>query len=182
MIFLEKTTTTKKTWKYDIFFKCPEKMVFQKNHSGIWPFLYYLERWYFFSRKYDIFSLDRKWKMIFLKKYIKIWYYLYICINLTNMILPFCKKSKMIFSRKNTLKGHWHYRLHCRKSSNNSLYFNGDLHRRLHILLSCEKKLGNLIYRIEIWLLFQFILLNNLQYSVQFSPREMCLDLCLSSN
>ena len=48
----------------------------KKNHSGIWSFLYYLERWYFFSPgKYDIFSLDGKWKMIFLKKYMEIWYF-----------------------------------------------------------------------------------------------------------
>ena len=29
-----------------------------------------------------------------------------ICINVTNMILPFCqKKGKIIFSQRNTLKG-----------------------------------------------------------------------------
>ena len=67
----------------------------------------------FFSGKYDIFSLDGKWKMTFLRKYMEIWYFLYICINVTNMILPLCKKkSTMIFSRKNTLKGDWHSRSH----------------------------------------------------------------------
>ena len=35
-----------------------------------------------------------KWKMIFLKWYMEIWYFLYICINVTNMILLFCQKSK----------------------------------------------------------------------------------------
>ena len=54
----------------------------------------FLQRWYFFSEKYDIFSLDGKWKMIFLKKYMEIWYFLYICINATNMKLPFYKKSQ----------------------------------------------------------------------------------------
>ena len=89
MIFLKKNS-----WKNDIFFKCPEKMVFQKkNRAWIWSFMYYLERWYFFSGKY-IFSLDGKWKMIFLRKYMEIWYFLFICINVTNMI----------FSPKNTLK------------------------------------------------------------------------------
>ena len=48
----------------------------------------------FFSGKYDIFSLNWKWKIIFLKKYMKFWYFLYICINVTNMILPFCKKNQ----------------------------------------------------------------------------------------
>ena len=51
----------KNTWKYDIFFKCPEKMVFPKKIAleydlscGIW------KDGISFSRKYDIFSLDRK--------------------------------------------------------------------------------------------------------------------------
>ena len=26
----------KNTWKYDIFFKCSEKIIFQKNRTGIW--------------------------------------------------------------------------------------------------------------------------------------------------
>ena len=97
--------------------------------------------------------------MIFLKKWIEIWYFPYICLNVKNMILSFCKKkSKMIFSEKNALKSDWHSRLHFKKSYNNSLYFYGDLHMSFHILLSCEKKkAGNLIYSIEIWLLLQFI-------------------------
>ena len=76
---------------------------------------------------------------------LQIWYY------------PSAKKSKMIFSWKKTLKGDWHSRSYSRKSSNDSLYFYGDLHRRFHILLSSDKNPGNLIYRIEIWLLLQFI-------------------------
>ena len=78
------------------FFQMPQKDGLSKtNRTEIWSFLCYLERWHFFSpRKYDIFSLDRKWKMIFLKKYMEIWYFLYICINVTNMILPFCKKNQ----------------------------------------------------------------------------------------
>ena len=154
-------------------------MIFLKKYMEIWYFLqmfwkdglskknltgtsfsfYYLETWYVFTRKYNIFSLDGKWKMIFLKKYMEIWYFLYICINVTNMILPFCKKkkSRMIFSRKNTLTADWHSRSHSRKGFNDFLYFYGDLHRHFHMLLSSEKKSGNLIYTIEIWLLLQFI-------------------------
>ena len=87
MIFLKKYM---EIW---YFFQMPWKDgLSKKNRAWIWSFLYYLERWYFFSGKY-IFSLVGKWKMIFLKKYMEI-YFLYICINLTNMI----------FSRKNTLK------------------------------------------------------------------------------
>ena len=56
---------------------------------------------------------------------------------------------------------------HSRKSSNDSLYFYEDLYRRFYILLSSEKKTGNLIYRIEIWLL-QFTWLE-IFYNEEFS-------------
>ena len=164
MIFL------KNTWKYDISFKCPEGMVFPKKSHWNMIFLVYLEKWYFYSGKYYNFSFDGKWKTIFLKKYKEIWYFLYICINIINMILPSArkKKSKMIFSPKNTLTADWHSRSHSRKSSKDFLYFYGDLHRRFHILLSSEKKSGSLIYRIEFWLILQFIW--NLQFSVTIQP------------
>ena len=150
------------------FLQMPEKDdLFQKISRWNMVFLVLSGKIVFFSRKYDSFSLDGKWKMIFLKKYMEVWYFLHICINITNMILPFCKKkSTMIFSRKNTLKCEWHSRLHSRKNSNDSLCFYGDLHERFHILLSCEKKTkkqkkpGDLIFRIEIWLLLHFISLD----------------------
>ena len=41
---------------------------FQKNCAGIWSFLYYQERWYFFFPKICFYPLDGKWKMIFFKK------------------------------------------------------------------------------------------------------------------
>ena len=66
-------------------------------------------------RKNDIFSLDGKWKMILLKKYMAILYFLYIRVDVTNMIsCPSAKKkSKMILQKKikTTLKGDWHSRL-----------------------------------------------------------------------
>ena len=40
---------------------------FPKNCTGIWSFLYYQERWYFFFPK-NIILFFGKWKMIFLKK------------------------------------------------------------------------------------------------------------------
>ena len=44
---------------------------------GIWSFLYYHERSYFFLPKISSYSLDGKSKMIFLKKkYMEIWYFL----------------------------------------------------------------------------------------------------------
>ena len=41
---------------------------FQENCAGIWSFLYYRERWYFFFPKIWSNTLDGKWNMIFLKK------------------------------------------------------------------------------------------------------------------
>ena len=49
---------------------------FQKNRTGIWSFLYYQERWYFFFPKIWSYSLDTKGKTIFLKKILEIWYFL----------------------------------------------------------------------------------------------------------
>ena len=135
----------KNRWKYDISFKSPEKIVFPKKSRLNMIFFVLFGKMVFFPGKYDIFPLDRKWKMIFSKKYMEIWYFLYIGINVTNMI----------FSRKNTLKDDWHSRSHSRRSSNDSLY--RDLNRHFYIFLCSGKKPRNLIYRIEIWLLLQFI-------------------------
>ena len=60
--------------------------------------------------------------------------YMYKCYKYDVTLLQ--TKSKMIFSQKITLKSDWH----SRKSSNDSQYFYGDLHRCFHILLSSEKK------------------------------------------
>ena len=77
--------------------------------------------------------------------------YMYKCYKYDITLLE--KESKMIFSGKNSLKGDSHSRSDSRNSSNDSLYFYENLHRRFHILLSSEKKTkktGNLIYRIKI--------------------------------
>ena len=152
---------------YFLFPDIQKRWSFKKNCTGIWSFLYYWERWNFFfpkiwsysldkkwkmiflqkkymeiwyflqmfwkdglfkiiaqeyntscviwkdgifPRKHDIFSLDGKWKMIFLKKYMIFSVYTYRCYKQDNM--PLCQKnSNMIFSRKNTLKGNWRSRL-----------------------------------------------------------------------
>ena len=102
MIFLKKNI-----WKYDVFSKCSEKMVFPKKFApehgifcNIWKYgiSFFREIWYFF--------LSGKWKkMIFIKKYMEIWYFLYICINVRNVALPFWQKKTTPSSRKYTLKG-----------------------------------------------------------------------------
>ena len=80
MLFLKKNI-----WKYDVFSKCSEKMVFPKKFApehgifcNIWKYgiSFFREIWYFF--------LSGKWKkVIFINKYMEIWYFLYICINVT---------------------------------------------------------------------------------------------------
>ena len=61
---------------YFLFPDILKRCSFQKSCAGIWSFLYYRERWYFFSPKIWSYTLDGKWKMIFLKKYTEIWYFL----------------------------------------------------------------------------------------------------------
>ena len=159
MVFLKKNT-----WKYDIFFNVLKKWSFQRNCTGIWTFLYHEERWHFFFLKIWYSFTDGKWKMIFLKKYMETWNKKYMETMLvkvvflfpTNMKLPFCQKSKDDLFPKNTRKDDisgitekygihprkddisilgWH----SRKSSNDSLYFYGDLFKCFHILLSNKK-------------------------------------------
>ena len=62
----------------------------------------------FFSREHNIFSLDGKWKTIFLKEYEETWYFMY---NVQMSQAPLPIKSKMILPRKNTPKEDWHSRL-----------------------------------------------------------------------
>ena len=187
----------KNTWKYDIFFKCSEKMVFpkkshgnmiflvvlsgkmiflfpenmilffrrkmkddlsqkkkkyiekwyflemprkdglsKKNGAWIWSFLYYLERLGFFFQKI-YFSLDGKWKMIFFKKYMEVWYFLCICKNVTNMIF-----SRKIYLKVIDILDRILERVPI------ILCTFMETFRRFDILLSSEKNPGNLIYRI----------------------------------
>ena len=54
------------TWKYDVFFKCSEKMVFpKKSRLNMIVFVISGKMVILFSRIYNISSLDGKWKMIF---------------------------------------------------------------------------------------------------------------------
>ena len=94
----------------------------------------------FFTGKCDVFYLEEKWKMIFLNKIMEIWYFLYIYINVARMILPLCKKYKRQSSPKKTnVKVIGILDWHSRKSSSDSMYFYGGLHRHFIILLSSEK-------------------------------------------
>ena len=67
IIFLKKNT-----WKHDIFFKCPQKMVFPKIIALEYDIACIMWKDGIFSPgKYDIFSLNRKWKMIYVKKHVE---------------------------------------------------------------------------------------------------------------
>ena len=68
----------KNTWKYDIFFIRSEKMVFPKLSHWNMIFLISSGKMAFLFLENMILFLGGKWKMIFLKKYMEIWYFLYI--------------------------------------------------------------------------------------------------------
>ena len=84
--------------------------------------------------------------------------YMYGCYK--RGVTPLCQKKKKTQRWSYPAKIHlkmidvldWH----SKKSSSNSLYFHGDHYRSFHVLLS-SKKPGNLIYRIEVWLLLLII-------------------------
>ena len=156
-MFLSKHCT-----KNHIFFpNVLKRWSFQKYHTGTWFFLYYQERWYFFLPKIWSYSLDRKLKMIFLKKYREKWYFLQIFwknglskkkIALEHDLSCIIWKGGIFFTRKYdifSLDGKWKISFlkvidildwHSRNSSSDCLHFYGDLHRLFYILLSSEKK------------------------------------------
>ena len=136
MIFLKKSTR-----KYDIFFKCSEKMVFSKRIAPghdlsctIWKGgTFFRKTWYFFpGRK------NRKKEMVFPKKYTETWYFLF---DMFHAPLPKKKKNQRWF---------YHAKIHPkvadildrhpRKGSSNSVCFHGRLYRSFYILLSTKKK------------------------------------------
>ena len=111
-----------------------------------------------------IFPSGGTWEIIFLKKYMEIWSFLCTRTGVTNLVLrPSVKKNqRWSYPAKIHLKVIDVLDWHSRKSSNNSQYFHGDLYRRFHYCSAArkkkaKKKTGNLIYRIEVWLLLQFI-------------------------
>ena len=117
------------TRKYNIFLKCPEKMVFlKKNRAGIWSFLNYLMMLFLGRKMKDDLSQEIHGNMIFSVS---------ICIIVTNMILPFCKK---IIDDLLPKKSDWHSTTIHKIFETNSRTILDHLHRRFRILLSNEKK------------------------------------------
>ena len=127
----------KNTRKYYISFKRSEKMVFSKRTTLGYDLYCIISKDGIFSRKHDIFSLDRELGVTFLRKYMEIWYFPCTRTCVTNVApRPSVKKHQR-----------WSYpaKIHLIvidvldwrpiKSFSNSLYFHGDLYRRVHVLL-----------------------------------------------
>ena len=79
---------------------------FQKIHAWTWSFFVISGKMVFlFSRKYYIFSWGGKWKkMIFIKKRVEIWYFLYVCEGVSGVALSSGQKETKM-PPKNTPKG-----------------------------------------------------------------------------
>ena len=93
--------------KYDILFKCSEKMVFPKNRSWIWSFFHHQERWHFFFPKIWYFFYGRKMKDDLSEKIHENMTFPVCLVKMvflfpTNMKVPFCQKSKDDLFPKNT--------------------------------------------------------------------------------
>ena len=162
-----------------------KRWCFQKNWAGIWSFLYYRERWYFFFPKIWSYTLEGKWKMIFLKKYKEIRYFLQ----------TFWKDG---LSRKGRA-GTWSFLYYLERwyfFPENMIFFPWAESERRSFFGSTWKhdKLPSSKGKQEtqyIGLKFDFFLnlfgwrysiMKNLQYFVPFSPQELCLEVCLSPN
>ena len=61
---------------YFLFPDVLKRWSFQKNCAGIWSFLYYGERWYFFFPKIWSYPQAENERWSFSRKYTKIWYFL----------------------------------------------------------------------------------------------------------
>ena len=137
----------------------PKRRSFQKGLRRDMIFLVLSEKMvYLFLKTWYVF-LGRKPAMTFLKKYMEIWYILCTRVGVTSLVsrpLP-KKKSRMVLFRINTPKGNWCSRLTSWKELQQfSVPSQGPLQAFSYIALQ-RKKLGNLIYRIEVWLHLQFI-------------------------
>ena len=167
---------------YFLFPDVLKRWSFQKNCAGIWSFLYYRERWYFFFPKIWSYTLDGKWKMIFLKKYTEIWYFLQ----------TFWKDG---LSRRGRT-GTWsflHYLERWYFSRKHDLFSLGRKWKttlpRKYMETWCiaqQGKTGNLIgskFGLSLNLFsWRYSTMNNLQYFVPSSPQDPCFGACLSAN
>ena len=127
---------------------------FQNNSARIWSFLYYRERWYFFFLKIWSYTLDGKWKMIFLKKYTEIWYFLQAHWKdgpskkgRAGTWSFLCYLERWCFFPENMIFFPW--------AESERQPFPGNT--RKDDASPSKKETGNLIYRAEVWPLLKFI-------------------------
>ena len=139
---------------YFLFRNVLKRWSFQKNCAGIWSFLYYQERWYFFFPKIWSYTLDGQWMMIFLKKYTEIWYFLQ----------TFWKDG---LSKKGHA-GSWSFLYYLERwyfFPENMIFYSLGRRWKTAFLrkymetwcISQWRKTGNLKYRVEVWPLLKFI-------------------------
>ena len=149
----EKAKETLHGKPYFLFSDVLKRWSFQKNWAGIWSSLYYRERWYLLFRKIWSYTLDGKWKMIFLKKYKEIWYFLQTLKRWSfqkgprrHMIFLVLSGKMVFFSRKHdlfSLGRKWKTVL---------------LRKYMETwCIAQRRKTGDLIYRVEVWPLLKFI-------------------------
>ena len=130
---------------YFLFPNVLKRWSFQKYCGGIWSFLYYRERWYFFFPKIWSYTLDGKWKMIFLKKYKEIWYFLQ----------SFWKYGLS----KGCRDGTWSFLYYLERwyfFPENMTFLPWAIHGNM-MHRPAKKNPGNLILRVEVWPLLKFI-------------------------
>ena len=159
-------------------------MVFLKNCAWIWSFLYYRERWYFFFTKIWSYTLAGKWKMIFLKKYTEIWYFLQALWK-----DGFSKKGRAgtwpflyylerwYFFPKNMISFPWagsERRSFPGNTWKHDVSPSEDKRETWHI----GSKFGFSL-NLSGW---RYCTMNNLQYLVPFNLHEPCLEVCLSAD
>ena len=92
LIFLKEKKNTR---KYDISFKCSEKMVFAKWFALGHDLSCIIWKDGIFSQKHGIFSLGEKRGAIIFKEYMEVWNFLWTRTGVTNVALcPSVKKNK----------------------------------------------------------------------------------------
>ena len=139
---------------YFLFPDVLKRWSFQKNCAGTWSFLYYRERWYFLFPKIWSYTLDGKLKMIFLKK---------IHWNLIS--------SSHLLRKWSFQKGPCRHMIFL--VSSGKMVFFPQKHDLFSLgrkwktafprkymetwYIAQQRKIGNLIYWIEAWLLLKFI-------------------------
>ena len=156
-------------WKMkdDLLKKIHVNMIFSSNFLKRWSFqkgprrdviiLLLSGEMVFLSQKHDILSLGRKWEMTFLKKYMEIWYFLCTRTGVTNVV---SRPSGKKYPRSS-----YRAKIHLKMIGVLDWYPRAPAILRTFMEtftgISCialqRKKPGNLIYRIEVWLLLQFI-------------------------